>query len=476
MTPESAERYGQEQWVKKWERGLKIQKAVDYGRCVSDRMEQFFGAGIYDWLYIYEEGGASAMCVKEGEWQAFCAYYRNAFAHDATFLGSLADFEKRYQPHLNLLSRIEGMDLGSLSNEELGNLFTEYKISLADYFSPMATVVYWESVIEDAISGILKKHFGEADMAEKTSIVLAMTEPNYLLREALGLAAVARRPDNEQEAALREHAAAYAYIPMYDYDYAPYTLQYFKDRLQGIDRDEAAKTLERVQCDKDAFEVLVSDNRFDDFERLQLRTLHMLVNHKDERSHYRSIESFRGRVLYEEIGRRISTSLGELMFMLDEEIMAALGGALPAPVVERAKKHCLTYECGRVHIYTGADMDEFLTQHLAKPAQEQVRGTGVSAGVVRGKVRIVKTIRDLDAIQDGDILVTSMTRPDYIAAMKKAAAFVTDEGGILCHAAIVSRELKKPCVVGTRVATQVLKDGDLVEVDADSGVVRTINK
>ena len=69
-----------------------------------------------------------------------------------------------------------------------------------------------------------------------------------------------------------------------------------------------------------------------------------------------------------------------------------------------------------------------------------------------------------------------MTRPDYLALMKKAAAFVTDSGGILCHAAIVAREMKKPCVIGTQVATKVFQDGDIVEVDAEKGVVTKINK
>tara|TARA_Y100000310_G_scaffold338021_1_gene426573 strand:- start:1597 stop:1776 length:180 start_codon:yes stop_codon:yes gene_type:complete len=58
--------------------------------------------------------------------------------------------------------------------------------------------------------------------------------------------------------------------------------------------------------------------------------------------------------------------------------------------------------------------------------------------------------------------------------MKKAAAFVTDEGGVTCHAAIVSREMKKPCIIGTKIATKVLKDNDLVEVDANKGIVRKI--
>ena len=67
-----------------------------------------------------------------------------------------------------------------------------------------------------------------------------------------------------------------------------------------------------------------------------------------------------------------------------------------------------------------------------------------------------------------------MTRPDYIAGMKKAAAIVTNEGGITCHAAIVSRELGIPCIIGTKIATQVFKDGDLVEVNANHGWVRKI--
>lgn len=77
---------------------------------------------------------------------------------------------------------------------------------------------------------------------------------------------------------------------------------------------------------------------------------------------------------------------------------------------------------------------------------------------------------------DGDVLVTCMTTPDFLSIMKKSAAFVTDEGGITCHAAIVARELKKPCIIGTKIATQVLHDGDEVEVDAEKGIVRVVKR
>ena len=75
----------------------------------------------------------------------------------------------------------------------------------------------------------------------------------------------------------------------------------------------------------------------------------------------------------------------------------------------------------------------------------------------------------------GDILIAVMTFPNFIPAMEKAAAFVTDEGGILCHAAIVSREMRKPCIIATKHATKVFKDNDLVEVDAEKGIVRKVS-
>ena len=73
-------------------------------------------------------------------------------------------------------------------------------------------------------------------------------------------------------------------------------------------------------------------------------------------------------------------------------------------------------------------------------------------------------------------MVTSMTTPDFLPAMERAAAFVTDEGGITCHAAIVAREMKKPCIIGTKMATKQLISGDAIEVDAVNGIVKIIKK
>ncbi|MDD1675434.1 MAG: phosphoenolpyruvate synthase, partial [Methanomicrobiales archaeon] len=100
-----------------------------------------------------------------------------------------------------------------------------------------------------------------------------------------------------------------------------------------------------------------------------------------------------------------------------------------------------------------------------------IQGQGASPGVVSGKVVMVKTMKDVGKVQEGDIMVTKMTNPDMVPAMRKVCGIITDEGGMTCHAAIVSRELGTPAVVGTKKATSVLKEGQLVTMDGEKGVV-----
>ncbi|WAM25854.1 phosphoenolpyruvate synthase [Myxococcus sp. NMCA1] len=101
-----------------------------------------------------------------------------------------------------------------------------------------------------------------------------------------------------------------------------------------------------------------------------------------------------------------------------------------------------------------------------------VRGLGASPGVAAGRVRVLASPAEGRQLQPGEVLVAEMTSPDWVPTMRRAAAIVTDRGGMTCHAAIVSRELRKPCVVGTRTATRTLRDGEAVTVDGSTGEVR----
>lgn len=112
---------------------------------------------------------------------------------------------------------------------------------------------------------------------------------------------------------------------------------------------------------------------------------------------------------------------------------------------------------------------------------KEITGTIANRGKIRGRVRIISfSAKDytyqVSAFKQGEILVTGMTRPQIVHLCKKAAAIVTDEGGITSHAAVISREFNIPCIIGTHNATKILKTDDFVEVDAEKGIVKILNK
>ena len=119
---------------------------------------------------------------------------------------------------------------------------------------------------------------------------------------------------------------------------------------------------------------------------------------------------------------------------------------------------------------------EFPLEKIVNIKVKSLKGRIAFVGKVVGPVRILKRKDQMDKVNEGDVLVAPMTLPEFFPAMKKAIAFVTDEGGLTCHAAIIAREMKKPCITGTKFATQVFKDGDLVEVDAIKGIVSLVKR
>ncbi len=141
---------------------------------------------------------------------------------------------------------------------------------------------------------------------------------------------------------------------------------------------------------------------------------------------------------------------------------------------ERHKKSAYLFSLDGLQIISGEDVSLIEEMIYGAKDVDTVKGNTAYGGKVKGTVKIVPDPTKANNFENGDILVAPMTRPDYLPLMEKSAAVVTDGGGILCHAAIVAREMKIPCVVGTNNATKILRDGDLVEVDADKGIIRKL--
>ena len=146
----------------------------------------------------------------------------------------------------------------------------------------------------------------------------------------------------------------------------------------------------------------------------------------------------------------------------------------------KKRKNKYIFLCSEGQQFTFAS-DDFLRRAISfldikdsMNCTNSVNGQVAFSGKVNGIVRVLKTVEDIGKIDYGEILVAVSTNPVLLPAIKRCIAIVTDEGGIISHAAILAREMEKPCIIGTKIATQIFKDGDMVEVDADKGVVRRI--
>jgi phosphoenolpyruvate synthase/pyruvate phosphate dikinase len=187
------------------------------------------------------------------------------------------------------------------------------------------------------------------------------------------------------------------------------------------------------------------------------------------------------RPFLESLAGQIGLTYDEIIFLtLDEikEVYASKSVDI-SMVKDRAKKAGIYKTDDAVKVLWGQELEDHLEQFVPEETivdVDELKGNIANKGKAQGRVVIVLTPKDAERVEKGTILVAPETTPDFIPAMGRAAAFVTDRGGITSHAAIVAREMKKPCIIGTKIATQVLKDGDLVEVDADNGVVRILKK
>ncbi len=193
---------------------------------------------------------------------------------------------------------------------------------------------------------------------------------------------------------------------------------------------------------------------------------------------FRDIENFMEDIA-EAIAKKTGYRREQIISTTTDELLKYFNqGKLPAKksLSERYKKSAILVERGKYQAYAGKQTNKIDSILLPRKSTQLIRGSIAYKGITTGRIRLVIDPRkDGSSFQTGEILVAGMTRPEFLPIMKKAIAFITDAGGILSHAAIVARELKKPCIIGTHIATRLLKNGDLVEVDANKGVIKKLS-
>ncbi|HUC38964.1 MAG TPA: PEP/pyruvate-binding domain-containing protein [Candidatus Acidoferrum sp.] len=186
---------------------------------------------------------------------------------------------------------------------------------------------------------------------------------------------------------------------------------------------------------------------------------------------------------YTEIARRLNISYAELKLLFPDDIIDLLKTGKPAKelIKERAPLTVYVVYGNKRYLFTGADAQTIqkalsMKLNFKKEDAYELKGTPVNLGVAKGNVKVLMNSKQASKILNGEILVAKTTTVSLVPAMRKAAAILTETGGITSHAAIVSRELGVPCIVGVENATTILKDGDFIEVNADNGTIKIIKR
>lgn len=287
---------------------------------------------------------------------------------------------------------------------------------------------------------------------------------------------------------LQEHTAEFSWV-YYVYQGPAYTEVQFADFLKQIalsGKDPSAQLVELHLARKALLaerDTLIARLAPDEREKKLLLLVAEFVWSKPRRKDYQSKSYFHVETFFRELARRADISLRHARSATQEQIARMLRGEKIETKLLQSQYlfHVVVGEGSeRERVLVGTDAEAFMSRVTEEQGvsvdMDEIRGSTAFPGSARGIVCVVNRSEDIDKMQPGAILVSIATTPSIVVAMKRAAAIVTDEGGLTCHAAIVSRELKIPCVVGTKIASQALKDGDEVEVDAVNGIVKVLKR
>lgn len=203
----------------------------------------------------------------------------------------------------------------------------------------------------------------------------------------------------------------------------------------------------------------------------------------DKQANSTEVQIYLARIM-REAGKRTRVPWKDLLLLSFEEIKQLLQKKntqdILTEIKQREKFALIRINEGSVKVFSGPeaaaiiDRDKVVLKEKI-PITQIIEGTAAYPGKVVGKVRFLVNASYISQLKKGEILVATMCTPRYVQAMRLAKAIVTDEGGISCHAAVISREFKIPCITNTKIGTQVLKTGDKVEVDANRGIIKKLS-
>lgn len=381
------------------------------------------------------------------------------------------------------LKKKSKVNLKRLSNEELYDLlFNWYQITLNQiYYINLAPV---ELGLQRAIADLKASDYLTND---EISILYSLDDNTAVIREEYAfLMALKTNKGKSIKSIIKNHLKEYSYVTI-GYGSSPLNEKVLLTRYEKI------KELEENYIDKRIKEI----EKYPQVLKKQKREIYKKLNNKqlanlfelaaklgfmrDRKKAFlgKSVQ-FRNTIM-EEISRRFKIDWNDIRFYLMNEFEDLLLHDRKLECEEIEKRKQGIYISSISNMFTGGEAREEYFQSVKTEIEDTKvlntrRGICASHGVVRGKARICLTFEESNKLEKGEILIAYGTDFDFMNAIVKSSGIITEEGGILSHASVISRELKKPCIIAFKGITKLVKDGDLIELDAEKGTVKLLEK
>ena len=389
---------------------------------------------------------------------------------------------------------------GVSGRDDLVHILEGFQERYAYLTSYLLVVVFSERFLEDRVRDLIARMAGEDKVDHYFDALVSVRCFNESTEELLALVSLVEKiieqdldSDGKRAREMYEaHATEYGWLATRWYFEQVWDADDIRKRVKEYltkePEEERKKILTIRREAEEKTEEFLEKYGLGEEDRSLIDLVKDFVFLRTFRTESLSKANFLVRPVLERVAKKLGISFKDILFLSVDEIIMTLQDDDGLDILKLIRKrkqgyYQILFE-DEIYVFMGEEMgliDEsgLFRDHVDEDRKDinQIEDGQIAwPGIVSGRARIVKSVEDIGKVERGDIMVSVMTFPNFVPAMERASAFVTDEGGILCHAAIVAREMQKPCIVGTQNATRVLKDGDLVEVDAEAGVIRIVQR
>lgn len=429
--------------------------------------------------------------ISEKDHQVIDRLFYKKLKNDPEFLYRAGiKIEKNCSLLINFVNKYKNQKWINYSNGKIGFLFEKiHNLSAKIWGGPWAYgyYFYFNDIYLNEFKERLERKLKKDDFEKIWNFTLQPQNITFMGKERLVLLKIALKFLKNKKipnSYISKHLDKFAFVGKYYFWGEGLNSKQINDEIKKIIKS-GEKNINREIKGLKLIKLNLNKFPLTQYERRMIKSIKEIsyaFNFTDEAYNY---YTFYFKDFFQEIAKRLKISYEELVSMRLQEIRESLSddklSVTRKELKERYKDHALIFARNNVYVISGKDLEKYRKAELKERVQadvKEIKGTVAfkSNESIKGNVMVIKSDKQINSFKNGMILVAQMTNPTYLPAMKKSKVIITDEGGLLCHAAIVSRELSIPCIIGTKIATKVLRDGDLIEVDANNGVIKILKK